>query len=129
MKKLAFITLSSILAFNASAQSLSCGYKDFFHLSESSNPNLYVISGVGDSDVLLQFVGPRSFLLRDSYHCRSGYAHVVVGYDNINKCVLDIKDGPYMNHPKVQESSCYGLKYINTTYDGFGTHTYTMNFN
>lgn len=126
MKKLLALAASSLFVLTAQAKESSCGYKDFFHLSDASHPGIYIVSGFNESDVILQLVGPRSFVIRDGYYCRSGYAHVTVAYDNANWCVLDIKDGPYMNHPVVS-ASCNGLRYINTTYDGFGTYSYSIN--
>lgn len=126
MKKWTVLAASSLLMANAYANESFCGYKDFFHLSDKTHPGIYVVSGYNDSDVVLQIVGPRSFVIRDGFDCRAGYAHVTVAYDNANWCVLDINDGPFMNHPVVS-ASCNGLRYINTTYDGFGSYSYSIN--
>lgn len=126
MNKLLLTVAGSMIMFNASAKESYCGYKDFFHLSDASHPGIYVVQGYSEPDVILQLVGPRSFVIKDGYDCRTGYAHVTVAYDANNWCVLDIKDGPYMNHPVVS-ASCNGIRYINTTYDGFGSYSYSIN--
>lgn len=124
MKKGLLLALGSIIICNAHAESW-CGYKDYFHLSSATHPAIYVVSGYSDSDLFLEFIGPRSFIIRDTYQCNSGYAHVTVAYDNNHWCVLDIKDGPFMNHPKVS-ASCNGIYYLGTQYDGVGSHSYTI---
>lgn len=126
MNKRLLAIAGCVLACNTYAKATSCGYKDFFHLSDSSHPAIYVVSSFSESDVILEMVGPRSFIIRDGYSCHSGYAHVTVAYDPTNWCVLDIKDGPYMNHPIVS-ASCNGIRYLNTTYDGFGSYSYSIN--
>lgn len=125
MKKILALAIGSIAMINAHAESY-CGYKDYFHLSNQAHPAIYVVSGYADGDLNLEFIGPRSFLIRDGYQCQSGYAHVTVAYDTNNWCVLDIKDGPYMNHPTVS-ASCNGIRYLGTEYDGFGSYSYTIN--
>lgn len=104
----------------------SCGYKDYFRLSDTSHPGIFIVSSYADQDIYLQVIGPRSFLIRDMPRCQSGYAHVTVAYDAANWCVLDIKDGPWLNHPTVS-ASCNGIRYLETTYDGFGSYSYTIN--
>ena len=127
MNKWILLAASSVFMLNAHANDkMYCDYKDYFHLSDQSHPGIYVVSGFSEQDVILQIVGPRSFIVRDSYFCRTGYAHVTVAYDQANWCVLDIKDGPYMNHPIVS-ASCNGMRYINTTYDGLGSYSYSIN--
>ncbi|MFT4059719.1 MAG: hypothetical protein QM652_09240 [Legionella sp.] len=126
MNKWMILAASSLITISAQANQFSCGYKDYFRLSDSSHPGIYVVSGFSDQDILLQIIGPRSFVIRDSYQCKSGYAHVTVAYDSANWCVLDIKDGPFMNHPIVS-ASCNGIRYINTDYDGFNSYSYTIN--
>lgn len=127
MKKLLILALSSLSMFTAQAGTATwCGYKDYFHLSDRAHPAIYVVSGYSESDVMLEFVGPRSFVLRDTFQCRAGYAHVTVAYDPANWCVLDIQDGPYMNHPTVS-ASCNGMNYLGLKYDGIGSHSYTIN--
>ena len=126
MKKWALLAASSLFVVNAQADESFCGYKDYFHLSDQAHPGIYIVSGFSESDVILQLVGPRSFVIRDSYACRSGYAHVTVAYDNFNWCVLDIKDGPYLKHPVIS-ASCNGMKYTGMKYDGIGSYSYTIN--
>lgn len=126
MKKLLLLAAGSVMMMNAQAQELSCQYKDYFHLSDLTHPGIAIVGGYSESDVMLELVGPRSFIIRDGYYCRSGYAHVTVAYDANNWCVLDIKDGPYMNHPVVT-ASCNGMRYMNTKYDGIGSYSYTIN--
>lgn len=126
MKKWMIVAAASFMAINAQANQSYCGYKDYFRLSDNSHPGIYIVSGFSDQDIILQIIGPRSFVIRDGYQCRSGYAHVTVAYDNANWCVLDIKDGPWINHPTVN-ASCNGIRYINTEYDGIGSYSYTIN--
>jgi hypothetical protein len=126
MNKWMILAASSFIAINAQANNFYCGYKDYFRLSDSSHPAIYIVSGFSDQDIMLQIIGPRSFVIRDSYQCKSGYAHVTVAYDSANWCVLDIKDGPFMNHPTVN-ASCNGIRYISTDYDGFNSYSYTIN--
>lgn len=124
MKKGLLFILGGLIMSNVQAESW-CGYKDYFHLSDRSHPAIYVVSGYSDSDLMLEFIGPRSFVIRDSFQCRSGYAHVTVAYDTANWCVLDIKDGPYMSSPTVS-ASCNGMNYLGTDYDGFGSYSYSI---
>ena len=119
------LVLSSLSMMNAHAESW-CGYKDYFHLSNKANPGIYIVSGYNESDVFLELVGPRSFIIRDSFQCRNGYAHVTVANGSANWCVLDIQDGPYMNHPKVR-ASCNGMNYLGIEYDGIGSYSYSIN--
>ncbi|MFI4918982.1 MAG: hypothetical protein ACHP65_05445 [Legionellales bacterium] len=126
MKKWLFLVISGVMVMSAHANQTWCDYKDFFRLSDNTHPGIYIVSGFGEYDLYLQIVGPRSFLLRDTGQCRSGYAHITVAYDAANWCVLDIKDGPLMNHPVVN-SSCNGLRYLDTTYDGVGSYSYNIN--
>ena len=126
MKKWLLVAASSVIMINAHAKASYCGYKDFFHLSDASHPAIYIVNGYSETDVILQLVGPRSFVIKDGFDCRAGYAHVTVAYDQNSWCVLDIKDGPYMNHPVVS-ASCNGMRYIGTTYDGIGSYSYSIN--
>lgn len=126
MKKWIILAASSFFIANVQANESFCGYKDYFHLSDQAHPAIYIVSGFSEPDIILQLVGPRSFVLRDTEQCRSGYAHVTVAYDNSNWCVLDIKDGPYNNHPTVT-ASCNGIRYMGIEYDGFTSHSYTIN--
>ncbi len=126
MKKWILLAASSFFMINAQADQSFCGYKDYFRLSDQSHPAIYIVSGFSDSDVILQLIGPRSFVIRDNAQCRMGFAHVTVAYNNANWCVLDIKDGPYHNNPTVQ-ASCNGLRYLGTDHDGFASHSYTIN--
>lgn len=123
------LVVSSVFAVNVAQANneLLCGYKDFFHLSDKAHPAIYIVSGFNEQDVNLQIVGPRSFVIRDTAQCRSGYAHVTVAYDAYNWCVLDVKDGPYMNHPTIS-ASCNGMRYLGMSYDGMGSYSYTINF-
>lgn len=125
MKKWMIIAASSVMVMSAHAQESYCGYKDYFRLSDDTHPEIYIVNGFSDQDIILQMIGPRSFIIRDSYQCKSGYAHVTVAYDAENWCVLDIKDGPYMYHPKVN-ASCNGIRYLETEYDGWGSFSYTI---
>jgi hypothetical protein len=126
MKKGLVLALGSVLMFNAHAESYYCDYKDYFHLSAKSHPEIYVVSGYSDQDLILQFVGPRSFIIRGGLQCSNGYAHVTVAYDAAHWCVLDIKDGPYMNHPSIS-ASCKDMGYLGIDYDGVGSYSYSIN--
>lgn len=127
MNKWILLAASSVMMMNAHANDkMFCNYKDYFHLSDQTHPGIYVVSGFSEQDLFLQMVGPRSFVIRDAGFCDAGYAHVTVAYDAANWCVLDIKDGPLMNHPTVS-ASCNGLRYLNTTYDGIGSYSYSIN--
>jgi hypothetical protein len=127
MNRWLLLAASSLIIMSAHAkEQMYCNYKDYFHLSDQSHPGIFVTQGFNEQDVILEIVGPRSFIIRDSIYCRAGYAHVTVAYDLANWCVLDILDGPYMNHPTVT-ASCNGLRYINTTYDGMGSYSYSIN--
>ena len=126
MRKWIILAASCFFIVNAQAKETYCGYKDFFHLSDDSHPAIFIVSGYSEPEVILLAVGPRSFIIRDTEQCRSGYAHVTVSYDSINWCVLDIKDGPYMMHPTVS-ASCNGIRYVGTTYDGIGSDSYSIN--
>lgn len=125
MKKWMLLAASSLMMVNAQANQSWCGYKDFFRLSDDTHPGIYIVSGYSDQDIILQMVGPRSFVIRDTEQCRSGFAHVTVAYDAANYCVLDIKDGPMTMHPTVN-ASCNGIRYLGTRYDGLGSYSYTI---
>ncbi len=126
MKKILFVVLSCLFFVNAQANQSYCGYKDYFHLSDKAHPGIYIVTANSDYDVILQVIGPRSFVIRDTEMCTSGYAHVTVAYDTNHYCVLDIKDGPYMWHPSVS-ASCSGMNYKGISYDGVGSYSYTIN--
>lgn len=126
MKKWLALAAGSLMVLNAHANTTWCGYKDFFHLNDESHPGIGIVSGYAEQDLWLEMIGPRSFLIRDTDNCRSGYAHVTVAYDAAHWCVLDIKDGPLMNHPTVS-ASCNGIRYLGTTYDGINSYSYTIN--
>lgn len=127
MNKALLLALSSLLMINAHAESF-CAYKDYFHLSDEAHPEIFIVNGYSESDLILQLIGPRSFIIKDSYQCRSGYAHVTVAYDHNSWCVLNIKDGPLMNHPHVS-ASCNGMHYLGIDYDGTGSYAYSIHLN
>lgn len=129
MRKISCLLFLSYL-FSASiwaSPAFYCGYKDYFHISSKSHPGIYITNASSDGDVLLQTLGPRSFLIRDTPRCVSGFSHVTLVLDNENWCVLDIKDGPWMWNPTIH-ASCHGLIYGGTTYDGYRTRSYTIHF-
>lgn len=126
MKKWISLALGSVFMVNAYAETMSCGYKDYFHLSDKTHPEVYIVSAYSESDLYLEVVGPRSFILRDTPYCRAGYAHVTVAYDTANYCILDIKDGPYMIHPSVRAACSGAMRYVKTTYDGMGSYSYSI---
>lgn len=120
------LMLSVLLCGSAMAENPSwCGYKDYFHIDSKTHPGVYISNASTDGDVFMQIISPRSFVIRDTPNCHKGYAHVTLMYDENNWCVLDIKDGPYINHPDIH-ASCHGLMYDGTRYDGWGTHSYTI---
>lgn len=125
MKKWLVGAIGSLVVMSAHANATWCGYKDYFHLSDTAHPGIYIVSSFAEADLYLQLVGPRSFIIRDTEQCQSGYAHVTVAYDSMNYCVLDIKDGPYMLNPTVN-ASCSGIRYLGTKYDGMGSYSYTI---
>ena len=127
MKKVFMLSLYSMMM-HAQAHPSFCGYKDYFHLNDPSHPGIFIYTGYSEQDLILQFIGPKSFILRDAAQCRTGYAHITVAYDIDHWCVLDIKDGPRMSHPKVS-ASCNGIQYLGTEYDGFNSYSYTINLN
>lgn len=126
MKKWLFAAVSSVLMMNAVQAESWCGYKDFFHLSNAAHPGIYIVGAYSEPDVLIQMVGPRSFVIKDSNRCRAGYAHVTVAYDISHWCVLDIKDGPLMMSPTIN-ASCNGMRYLDISYDGFNSYSYSIN--
>lgn len=126
MKKWLLFAITSVTMMSAHANTTWCGYKDYFHLSDTAHPGIYIVSSFAEQDLWLQLVGPRSFIIRDTEQCHSGYAHVTVAYDSTNYCVLDIKDGPSMMHPTVT-ASCSGIRYLGTEYDGWGSFSYSIN--
>ena len=128
MNKWLVLAASSLIMVNAHAKQTSCGYKDYFHLSDKTPGHFYIDSGYFESDVYLQYLGPRSFIIRDGYECRAGYAQVKVASDPNNFCVLDIQDGPFMNDPIINASCVGAMHYMGTKYDGFGSYSYSINF-
>ncbi|WP_028388208.1 hypothetical protein [Legionella fairfieldensis] len=127
MKKFIGVVLASLFAIHAQARtSFVCGYKDYFHLNNKIHPAIHIVSATTDQDVYLHVISSRSFEMKDTEHCKNGYAHVTVAYDNYSWCVLDIKDGPYMMHPVIH-ASCYGMQYKGISYDGFNSYSYTIN--
>lgn len=127
MKKALLLVLACGLSLSANADQKLCGYKDFFHLSDTTHPGIFIMSANSNSDINVQIIGPKSFELRDTIQCHTGYAHVTVAADAFNWCVLDLKDGPFMPHPTVS-ASCMGLVYEGMTYDGFNSYSYSLNF-
>ncbi|KTC86886.1 hypothetical protein [Legionella brunensis] len=125
MKKVVLCLLGGLALTNAQASQGLCGYRDYFHLDDSAHPGIFIVSAHSSSDIYLNVIGPRSFEIRDTVQCKSGYAHVTVAYDAYNWCVLDIKDGPYMMHPSVR-ASCHGMSYNGIDYDGFNSYSYSI---
>ena len=79
-------------------------------------------SAYNDLDVMLQITSPRTFILRDSPACTAGFAHLELADTRGNWCIIDIKDGPLINHPSVG-ASCSGINYLGTEYDGLNTYS------
>ena len=127
MKKTAISLIFSVLyCGNALAETeFWCGYKDYFHISSTAHPAIHVSNATADGDIFMQVMSPRSFILRDTPQCVSGYAHVTLLFNDTNWCVLDIKDGPYMIHPTIN-ASCHGLQYEGLEYDGWGSNSYSI---
>ncbi|HHF7346428.1 TPA: hypothetical protein ACPSKE_000803 [Legionella feeleii] len=130
MKRIVFVLLAGLFLSNVQASTqrstFFCGYKDYFHLSSSTHPGIYIRSANNNQDLNLLIIGPRSFEIRDTDTCNTGYAHVGVAYDDYHWCILDIKDGPYMMHPSIR-AACSGMEYKGLSYDGFNTYSYTIN--
>lgn len=127
-KKSLYLVISFLFVANSWAKTeFFCGYKDYFHISSKSHPAIYIANATSDGDIMLQSLGPRSFIIRDTPRCENGFAHVTLVLDQNNWCVLDIKDGPYMWSPTLH-ASCHGLIYKGMTYDGFRTRSYTIHF-
>ena len=128
MKKIILFLLTSLFILSGHArESMICGYRDYFHISDSTHPATYIVSASSSPDLYLQVIGPRSFEIRDTKSCSDGYAHVTVAHSVFSWCVLDIKDGPYMTHPSIS-SSCFGMQFKGFSYDGFNSYSYTLNF-
>jgi hypothetical protein len=126
-KTAAALALSALFSGSALADKpLWCGYKDYFHINSSAHPGIFISNATSDGDVFLQVISARSFVIRDTPNCSNGYAHVTLVFNDSNWCVLDIKDGPFINHPSVH-ASCHGLQFQGMDYDGWGTHSYTIN--
>lgn len=126
MKKWLILAAGSLMINVHAADMTWCNYKDNFRLSDITHPDIYIVGAYHDSDIVLNPIGLRNFEIYDGGQCRSGFAHLTVAYDNNNWCMLDIKDGPLINHPTVN-ASCTGIRFIGTTYDGVGSHSYTIN--
>jgi hypothetical protein len=127
MKRVIGTLLGCCVAISAAADQKFCGYRDFFHFSDSTHPTIYIVSANSNQDIALSVIGPRSFELRDTDQCRTGFAHVTITDNAYNWCVLDLKDGPYKNHPSVT-ASCSGIVYKGLHHDGIGSHSYTLRF-
>lgn len=128
MKKIIFAVICGLFLTNIYAEESLCGYKDYFHLVDDVHPSFSIVAGHTDGDVLFYIVSQRSFVVRDTWQCRSGYAHVRVATDNLNWCLLDIKDGPYMSHPVINATCNGDLNYRGTRYDGTNSYAYTLKF-
>lgn len=126
MKKWSLLS-AAILSMNVHANASYCGYKEYFHFSNDTDPKILISTAWSDQDIFLQVIGPRSFVIRDTPRCTTGYAHVTVVDERNNWCVLNIKDGPFMRHPDVSPS-CQGMTFASMTYDGFGSYSYTLKF-
>jgi hypothetical protein len=127
VKKIVLAILGLGLAVSAQAKtSFLCGFKDYFHLSNTTPASVFIVNAYSNNDIYVQIVGPRGFELRDTPRCTSGYAQVTVATDASHFCVLEIKDGPYMSSPTVS-ASCNGMVYKGIRYDGFGTYSYSLN--
>jgi len=128
MKKAGLLLICSLFFINANASPALCGYKDFFHFSTDTTPAAYISYASYDHDIFLNVMSPRSFLIYDTPACTSGYADVYVNVDANSGCVLHIKDGPFMRHPDVKAGCTGNLQFLDMTYDGIGTHSYSLIF-
>lgn len=127
MRKILF-TFLTLIPLLIHAQEFRCGYRDYFRIGDEVPADILIASYNDSPEIILQIISPRSFQVRDSQLCRSGYAQVTVASSLAPRqrwCILDIQDGPYMNHPSIKET-CQGLSYQGTSYDGWGTHSYTI---
>ena len=125
MKKWALLAASSLLMVNVHANDKLCGYSDYFHLSDDTNPNVAIVSGSSDAELYLELISKPSFLIKGGDQCQSGFAHITISSDETHTCALDIKDGPYILHPTIA-ASCTGLTYFGTEHDGIGSYSYTI---
>lgn len=129
MKKILALLAGCCIAMSAQADKKLCGYTDFFHFNDSARPLLFISSSNTNGNIYLHPIGARSFELKDTEQCRSGRANIVItDYANPNYgCMVDIEDGPFMNHPTVS-ASCNGVVFSGISYDGFNSYSYTLNF-
>lgn len=128
MKKIGLTLLGSLLVMNTYASPAVCGYKDFIHFSTDTPLAALITFANTDSDIYLQVVSARSFVLYDTPACHSGNAIVHVNLDAYSGCELHIKDGPLMRHPDVKALCVGNLNYVGIKYDGIGSRSYTMTF-
>lgn len=125
MKKMVFLLLAILSVTNVQAEKGWCGYRDYFHLEDEGHPGVHISWMTVTQEVAAQQLGPRSFEIRDTMQCTSGYVHVMVAYSDYNWCALRIKDGPYMMHPSVN-ATCSGMNFRGVEYDGFHSYSYTI---
>ena len=80
MKKTAIGLIFSVLCCGSALaeNTFWCGYKDYFHISSTAHPAIYISNATVDGDIFMQVMSPRSFILRDTPNCVSGYAHVTL---------------------------------------------------
>jgi|GEM_PF-2194497 len=122
------ILISSLLVAcgTVNASQMLCGYKDHFELSPSTNGNVYIYSFYSDADLFVEKIGPRSFNIEDGGQCRKGHATVVFTHTQWGSCSLDITEGPYMSHPRIN-AGCNGyMQYEGYYYEG--SNSYTLYF-
>lgn len=130
MKKVGLSLICGLFMINAQANPSLCGYHDYFRLSNDSPVGTYIGFASADEDLYVTTMSSTSFLVQDTPACLTGFAtaYIELQGDPDSRCILRIKDGPFIRHPVI-EASCAGhLNFISNTYEGTGTRTYSMRF-
>lgn len=128
---LAALTACAGLTLMSSANAMICPFIDHFFI-EAPVP-LRIMNATTEGNLAFTPMSENYFRLscQDFRSTSSGTLHVVIGMDNVNKCELSIKDGPYEMNPNVTGVFCGGafgrLYYVGMDHP-FGTHDYTLKF-
>lgn len=127
MKKL--LLLGSILtcvATNAIAKPEFCPFTDYFVINAPAGTTIKSLSSSGNINVNL--TGPTNF----TTYCKEntiedGTATLTVS-TGTSSCILQIKDGPYVQNPTVSNIDCSGSLRYDAMSHTTGTYTYTLKF-